>query len=285
MVPGRGEVGAPCWPVASWSRDEAPNHLPGISASPMAVQSLMRSGQSPLLGQQGFRRDQEQGDPPHPTPLSQECCCVLELFPRPAHLSDVPESPRGGQATVYPKRWQPGQDRAGALLTGSQRERPFPAAQHVLFFPLRSGAGRANLGTVTHRAPLAVFLTSPDNTTMRGNLATFEEEIRQNLPGTRPLHDSKDLSPGEAGARQSLPPGPLSQAGPRLCGQTLRVQRCALGAQRWGWGPPRCLPPDGALSCPPWDSGCPPAASVLPRNSASRRKEQEGLLLLWPPCL
>ena len=87
--------------------------------------------------------------------------------------------------------------------------------QHVLFFPLRSGAGRANLGTVTHRAPLAVFLTSPDNTTMRGNLATFKEEIRQNLPGTRPLQDSKDLSPGEAGARQSLLPGPLSQAGPR----------------------------------------------------------------------
>lgn len=37
---------------------------------------------------------------------------------------------------------------------------------------------------------------------MRENLATFEEEIRRNLPGTRPFEYSKDLSPGEV-----LPPG------------------------------------------------------------------------------
>lgn len=48
---------------------------------------------------------------------------------------------------------------------------------------------------------------------------------------------------------------------------------------------PRCLPPDGTLSYPPWDSGRPPMASVLLRNLTSRRKEQEGLLLPWPPCL
>lgn len=135
--------------MESWSRDEDPDHLPGISASPVAVQSLMRRGQSPLLGQQGFRRDQEQRDPPHPTLLSRECCCFLEQFPRPAHLSDIPESPRGGQATVYPKCWQPGQDRAGALLTGSWRERPFPAAQHVLFFPQEVGRG----GRTWERSP------------------------------------------------------------------------------------------------------------------------------------
>lgn len=49
---------------------------------------------------------------------------------------------------------------------------------------------------------------------MRENLATFKEEIRQDLPGTRPFLYSKDLSPGEASASQaSLPaPGALPQA-------------------------------------------------------------------------
>ena len=40
---------------------------------------------------------------------------------------------------------------------------------------------------------------------MRENLATFEEEIRQNLPGTRPFQYSKDLSLGEVGACPSRP--------------------------------------------------------------------------------
>ena len=128
-----------------------------------------------------------------------------------------------------------------------ERETFSGCTARAVFSP-RSGAGRVNLGTVTHHAPLAVFLTSPDNTTMRGNLATFEEEIRQNLPGTRPLQDSKDLSPGEAGACQSLLPGPLSQAGPRLRRPTLRTWRCALGPPRWGWGPSSKLgPPCGSV--------------------------------------
>lgn len=44
--------------------------------------------------------------------------------------------------------------------------------------------------------------------------------------------------------------GPLSQAGPRLLGQTLRMQRCALGARRWGWGPPALPSPGWRLELP-----------------------------------
>ena len=74
------------------------------------------------------------------------------------------------------------------------------------FFPKKLGRGRRTWGrSPTHGAPLAVFLTSRDNTTMRENLATFEEEIRQNLPGTRPFQYSKDLSLGEVGACPSRP--------------------------------------------------------------------------------
>lgn len=40
---------------------------------------------------------------------------------------------------------------------------------------------------------------------MRENLATFEEEIRQNLPGMGPFQYSKDLSLGEVGAGLGRP--------------------------------------------------------------------------------
>lgn len=114
-MPGRGAGGAPCQPVESRSRDEDPDHLPEISASSVAVQSLMRKRTEPTAWTTRFQaRPGARGPPPPlPAPLSRECCCFLKRFPRPAHLSDVPETPQGRPGHCLPQTLAAGAGQGG----------------------------------------------------------------------------------------------------------------------------------------------------------------------------
>lgn len=66
-MPGRGTGGAPCRPMESRSRDEDPDHLPGISASSVSVQSLMRKRTEPTARTTRFQSEtRSKGTPPSP---------------------------------------------------------------------------------------------------------------------------------------------------------------------------------------------------------------------------
>lgn len=135
---GRGS-GRSCRPVASWARDEDPDHLPGI-CTPSGCPVTDEKWTKPTAQTTGFRRDQEQGTLPT-VPRFLECCCVLgKLFPRPAHLGDIPESPgRPDHCLPQTLAAGAGQERVPSLLEA----RDLSAAQHVLFSPKKwGGEGR-----------------------------------------------------------------------------------------------------------------------------------------------
>lgn len=131
-LPARAGGGCPAGLRAACS---VAGPLPGISASYVGFPLFVRGGRSALLVKQGSGRVEIKGSLLSPEAL---------LRPLPAVTSEArspcrSQKPWGGQATVYPKRWRGwgrrGRDRAGSLLTGSRRERPFRPVKHVLFFP------------------------------------------------------------------------------------------------------------------------------------------------------
>lgn len=197
MVPGGGRASLP--PVASWSRDGRPGSSPRISASPSGCPVTDEKWTSPRSDNKVSGETRSKGTLPTVLPLS-ECCCVLKLFPRPAHLSDIPESPGEARPPFTPNAAGGRTGRVPSLLEARERDL-FRLHSTCCFFPQEVGRGGRTWETVTHHAPLAVFLHLSRQYNNERELGNFEEEIRQNLPGTRPLHDSKDLSPGEAGAR------------------------------------------------------------------------------------
>lgn len=106
------------------------DHLPEISASQVGFYPLVRSTQGSLLGKQGFGWDQGKG-----TLLSRELLLLSGTVSKPALLADVPESCSEARHLFTPKAGSRGRDRAGSLLTGSWRERPFRPEKHMLFLP------------------------------------------------------------------------------------------------------------------------------------------------------
>lgn len=129
----------------------AAHHLPGSSASQTGFHSLMRSGQRPLFGKTSFWVGQEQGGPPAPPfPRASAAAAFWNGFQDPLFSLTFPKAPQEARQLLIPNAGSRGRDRAGALLTGSQRERPFRPEKHVLFFPKEVGPGKANLGTLTH---------------------------------------------------------------------------------------------------------------------------------------